>query len=217
MKGTSAFVTRTIFTHSNFTRKTPFIFNRVQQTLFALRYFHERKIDRDLHKESVIKISSIHAGTFLYIVFKMKFYMRMTSAPVERTAFSPLFLREFYFFPGWSAHLRQKKIRDSKVDFCTSWWQIDDRLCGLSQRARDRSVTSVCPPMSFWQRDSQNCAFARFRSPRLFIEAMQFTDKRVYARAEKKNNKHMHTCAHFAPGRHGVNWIFKPALFGDFS
>lgn len=62
------------------------------------------------------------------------------------------------------------------------------------------------------------CTFARFCSPRFSIEAMQFTDNCMSTLVEKKKKKHAyvytHTRVRFAPGRHGVNWIFRPASFG---
>jgi len=54
----------------------------------------------------------------------------------------------------------------------------------------------------------ENCAFARFRSPRLFIEAMQFTDNGLYTLVEKR---YTHVYTYLAPGRRSVNWIFRPA------
>lgn len=63
------------------------------------------------------------------------------------------------------------------------------------------------------------CAFDRFSTPRgLSIEAMQFTDNCMSTLVAKKKNTRIyiytHTRVRFAPGRRGVNWIFRPASFG---
>lgn len=77
--------------------------------------------------------------------------------------------------------------------------QIDDRLYEATLRHGGHWIDqSVCSTMSFWHRDSQNCAFARFRSPRLFMEAMQFTDNRAYALVEKTHT-HTYILAHSEP------------------
>lgn len=209
----------TIFMHSNLTRETSFIFNREQQTLFALRYFHERKIYCDFAQRICHKNFIHSCWDILYIPYSKWNFTWGWQAPVERKLHSVLcFYGNFIFFSGMKcAPPTKKKAEDSKVDFCTSGW----RLCGLSQRASDRSVSQ------FAQRWASGTAIPKIApslvfAPRgSFIEAMQFTDKRVFTRGEggggEGNNKHMHTRAYFAPGRRGVNWIFRPASFGDFS
>jgi len=112
----------------------------------------------------------------------------MTSAPVERTVLGPLFLREFYFFsPGLKCAPPTEKKQGTQK---------------LTSARTDGKSTTDCADFHRGHRIDQSRQFAQrwasgtaipkiapslvFRSPRLFIEAMQFTDKRVYARAEKK-------------------------------
>lgn len=109
-----------------------------------------------------------------------------------------------FFFPGMKCIPGKKKLDNSKVDFCMNWRQIDDRLCepilAKGTKSIDQSVSqSVCPTMSFCHRAiPENCAFARFRSPRLFMEAMQFTNNRLCTLVEKRYTR-VYTHARTSP------------------
>lgn len=130
------------------------------------------------------------------------------------------FLPFFYFLFREEAHSRKKQIcrrilqsrllhelSANRMTDCTGD-SLQRATIDQSARLADDELLALC--------DSQNCAFARFRSPRLFMEAMQFTDNpRVHARMEKNSpaRPHAHTHTHslidahayFAPRRHGVN------------
>lgn len=102
------------------------------------------------------------------------------------------FYGNFIFFPEVKC-IPEKKLENSKVDFCMNWQQIDDRLCGpiltVGTESIDQSVTQFAQRWASGTAIPENCAFARFCSPRLFIEAMQFTDNGLHTLVEKKGTR----------------------------
>jgi len=91
------------------------------------------------------------------------------------------------FFRGMK-HNSKKESECRRVDFYTRHGgEIDERPREWTLCAADRSA-GFGERWASGERDSQNCAFARFRSPRLFMEAMQFTDNRAFA-LRKKNTR----------------------------
>lgn len=141
----------------------------------------------------------------------------MTRAGRENCVWPFVFTGILFFFPKWSAS-RKKKLENSKVDFCMNWQQIDDRLCGpIHGRHRiDRSVShSVCPTMSFWHRDSRKLCLRSFLLPEaLYRGNAIYRQWSAYTGGKKRYTRIVHIRAYLAPGRRGVNWIFRPVSFG---
>lgn len=147
---------------------------------------------------------------FIHTVLEMKFYTRVTSG--GRTVFRAFVSGVLFFFRRWSIYRPEKNQRIQKSTSAQIGGKSTTDCAGRFSQTVSIDQ-SVCPTMSFRHRDSQNCAFARFRSPRLFIEAMQFTTCIYYAVGKKHSSIHVYVCVYFAAGWYSVNWIFRLASF----
>lgn len=143
----------------------------------------------------------------LCAVLKMKFHTRMTSDQRENCVrpfvFTWILYIYIFFLPRGKVHPGEKKLENSKVDFCMNWRQIDGRLCGPILAEGTESIDQSVSQFAEWWASGtaipENFAFARFRSPRLFMEAMQFTDNGLYTLAEKKEQARIYTHVRTSP------------------
>lgn len=133
----------------------------------------------------------------LYAVLKMKFHTRMTSGQRERPAFGPLFLREFYSppppLPRGEVHPPEGEKKNWRTQKSTFAWtggkSTADCADRFSRRVPNRSISQFAEWWASGAAIPENCAFTRFRSPRLFMEAMQFTDNGPYTLVAKKDKR----------------------------
>lgn len=184
-------------------------------------YFREKKIQpqfvqRTWHENFIHSVRIIpYEAACTYVILKMKFHTRMTRAGRENCVWPFVFTGILFFFPKWSAS-RKKNWRTQKLHELAANWRPIVRTDSHGRHRIDRSVShSVCPTMSFWHRDSRKLRLRSFLLPEaLYRGNAIYWQWSAYTGGKKRYTRIVYIRAYLAPGRRGVNWIFRPVSFG---